>query len=70
MVARKIIQLTIDIKTAICYNVIKLNERRNNKMRYMVQTNSNEYLCFNDEETKSFYESIGYWVMDMENLYI
>ena len=54
----------------ICYNVYKLNERRKNKMRYMVQTNSNEYLCFNDEETKSFYESIGYWVMDMENLYI
>ena len=54
----------------ICYNVIKLNERRNKIMRYMVQTNSNEYLCFSDEETKSFYESIGYWVMDMENLYV
>ena len=39
-------------------------------MRYMVQTNSNGYVCFNDEETKSFYESIGYLVMDMENLYI
>ena len=54
----------------ICYNRIKLSERRYIIMRYMVQTNSKEYLCFNDEETKSFYESIGYWVMDMENLYI
>ncbi len=36
-------------------------------MRYMVQLSENTFDCFDSEERKKSYESIGVFVIDLDN---